>query len=203
MGAHLLRFGRGQEELLPDTGLDDRAGAPAGRRGAKKGTPKTRVWGVSRGGLSSKIHLLADENGLPVAFRITPGQAAEYAEAIRLLEGQRAEAVIADKGYDSAEIVARIEASARWPSSLHDGTGSNPTAATGKSPNSANRIERCFYALNSSAASANDTAEPSKPSDPPQRSHAPGSDSSYMRISPSAQGFSGRFTNLQTSLPET
>jgi hypothetical protein len=65
--------------------------------------------GRSRGGLSTKIHLLADEVGLPVAFRITPGQAAEYAEAICLPEGQRAEAVIADKGYDSAKIVATIE----------------------------------------------------------------------------------------------
>jgi len=63
--------------------------------------------GRSRGGLSTKIHLLVDEAGLPVAFRITAGQAAEYAEAILLLEGREAEAVIADKGYDSAEIVSR------------------------------------------------------------------------------------------------
>ena len=33
----------------------------------------------------------------------------EYAQAIALLEGREAEAVIADKGYDSAEIVAKIE----------------------------------------------------------------------------------------------
>ena len=64
----------------------------------------------SRGGLSTKVHLLADEPGLPVAFRITAGQAAEYAQAISLLQGQRAEAVIADKGYDSTEIVTTIEA---------------------------------------------------------------------------------------------
>jgi transposase len=60
--------------------------------------------------LSTKVHLLADEAGLPAAFRITAGQAAEYAQAISLLEGQRAEAVIADKGYDSTEIVTTIEA---------------------------------------------------------------------------------------------
>jgi transposase len=63
----------------------------------------------SRGGLSTKVHLLADEPGLPVAFRITAGQAAEYAQAISLLQGQRAEAVIVDKGYDSTEIVTTIE----------------------------------------------------------------------------------------------
>ncbi len=42
--------------------------------------------------------------GLPVGFRITPGQAAEYGQAITLLENRETEAVIADKGYDSAEI---------------------------------------------------------------------------------------------------
>ena len=77
--------------------------------GRKKGAPKTRLWGVPEVDLSTKIHLLADETGLPVAFRITAGQAAEYAEAIRLLEGRQAEAVLADKGYDSAEIVAKVE----------------------------------------------------------------------------------------------
>lgn len=66
--------------------------------------------GRSRGGLSTKIHLLADEVGLPVAFRITAGQAAEYAQAVILLQNQQAEVVIADKGYDSAEIVATIQA---------------------------------------------------------------------------------------------
>ena len=53
--------------------------------------------------------MLADENGLPLDFRITAGQAAEYAEAVALLGEQQAEAVIADKGYDSDEIVAKAE----------------------------------------------------------------------------------------------
>lgn len=78
--------------------------------GRKKGGSEGKALGRSRGGLSTKIHLLADEVGLPVAFRITAGQAAEYAQAIALLEGQRAEAVIADKGYDSTEIVTTIQA---------------------------------------------------------------------------------------------
>ena len=50
---------------------------------------------------------MADETD--PAFCITPGQAAEYAQAISLLEGREAEAVITDKGYDSAEIVAKAE----------------------------------------------------------------------------------------------
>lgn len=76
--------------------------------GHKKG-PRRQGFGAFPGGLSTKVHLLADEPGLPVAFRIMAGQAAEYAQAISLLQGQRAEAVIVDKGYDSTEIVTTIE----------------------------------------------------------------------------------------------
>jgi transposase len=48
--------------------------------------------------------------GLPVAFTLTPGQAADVTQAPALLDGVPAEVVIADKGYDSAALVDRIEA---------------------------------------------------------------------------------------------
>ena len=103
--------------------------------------------GRSRGGLSTKIHLLADENGLPVDFRITPGQAAEYAQAVLLLQEQQAEAVIADKGYDSAEIVAGIEAIgavAVIPPRRH---WKQPRSYDRTLYQQRNRIERCFNRL--------------------------------------------------------
>ena len=53
--------------------------AAAGRK--KRGSADPAL-GRSRGGLSTRIHLMTDEAGLLVAFRITPGQAAEYARAI-------------------------------------------------------------------------------------------------------------------------
>lgn len=90
VGTHLRRSGGGQEEPVPDDRLDHRASTPAGGHGRKKGGSEGKALGRSRGGLSTKIHLLADEVGLPVAFRITAGQAAEYAQAIALLEGQQA-----------------------------------------------------------------------------------------------------------------
>jgi IS5 family transposase len=69
----------------------------------------------SRGGLSTKIHVLADEDGLPLEFRITAGQAGEYASAAELLKDQRAEAVIADRGYDADVLIAHPEASEQRP----------------------------------------------------------------------------------------
>ena len=64
--------------------------------------------GRSRGGFSTKIHMLTDAHGNPLDFRITAGQKSDYIMAPALLEGKKTEVVIADKGYDSDEIRAVI-----------------------------------------------------------------------------------------------
>lgn len=43
----------------------------------------------------TEIHMLTNGLGEPIAFRLTAGQAAEYPEALPLLEGRQAEAVLA------------------------------------------------------------------------------------------------------------
>lgn len=48
--------------------------------------------------------------GLPVELKLTPGQQADITQGEALLAGYRPEAVIADKGYDSAAFVQAIEA---------------------------------------------------------------------------------------------
>ena len=62
--------------------------------------------GRSRGGLSTKIHLVADAQGRPVRFSLTGGQKADVSQAIPLLTGLEAGAVIADKGYESNRVLA-------------------------------------------------------------------------------------------------
>ncbi len=91
--------------------------------------------------------MLANGLGEPVGFRLTGGQAGEFAEALPLLAGRQAEIVIADRGYDSNLIIAAIEsigAEAVIPSKInrkvqrpHD-----PTLYKLR-----NRIERCFNRL--------------------------------------------------------
>ena len=91
--------------------------------------------------------MLANGLGEPVAFRLTGGQAGEFAEALPLLAGRQAEIVMADRGYDSNAIVAAIEAigaEAVIPSKVcrkmqrpHDRTLYKLR----------NRIERCFNRL--------------------------------------------------------
>jgi transposase len=97
--------------------------------------------------LSTKIHLLADEDGLPLQFRITAGQAGEYAPAAELLNGQRAEAVIADKGYDADAIVAQaveMDATAVIPSKCNR---KQQRAHDRELYKQRNRIERCINKL--------------------------------------------------------
>ena len=59
--------------------------------------------------MTTKIHALTDALGNPLRFLLTGGEEADCTQAIPLLEGCPAQAVIADKGYDSDAIVEPVE----------------------------------------------------------------------------------------------
>ncbi len=65
--------------------------------------------GRSRGGLSTKIHMVTDARGQPMSFILTGGQAGDAPQGIALLTGIKASHVIADKGYDSDEILNFVQ----------------------------------------------------------------------------------------------
>jgi transposase len=91
--------------------------------------------------------LLANGLGVPVAFRLTAGQAAEYPEALPLLAGRKAEFVLTDRGYDSNHIMEAIEslgASAVIPSRV---CRKQPRQHDRTLYKLRNRIERCFNRL--------------------------------------------------------
>jgi transposase len=70
--------------------------------GRKRGIHQ-RALGRSRGGFTSKVHCIADEKGRPIAFHLTPGEAADckaYDELIDLPETPP-DALLADKAYDT------------------------------------------------------------------------------------------------------
>lgn len=52
--------------------------------------------------------MLADTLGRPLRFCITPGQASDIITAPDLLEGQEADAVLADKAYDSNDPIVPV-----------------------------------------------------------------------------------------------
>ena len=57
-------------------------------------------------GLNTKIHLAVDAHGMPVRILITEGTRADCKEAVHLIEGISAEVLLADRGYDTNDILA-------------------------------------------------------------------------------------------------
>ena len=61
--------------------------------------------GRSRGGLTTKIHVLVDALGNPVDVMLTPGQAHDLACAEPLIDSADPEALIGDKAYDADPLI--------------------------------------------------------------------------------------------------
>jgi len=91
--------------------------------------------------------MLADSLGRPLRFILTPGQVGDITQAPALLEGRRAQHVIADTAYDSRALrdtIAAMGATAVIPT--------NPTRKHHIPHDRViyrlrNRIERCFNKL--------------------------------------------------------
>ena len=66
---------------------DSASGALCSRRWKKRDPeePRDHALGRSRGGFSTKIHILCDGNGLPLGFRLTAGQSHESSVLDELL----------------------------------------------------------------------------------------------------------------------
>ena len=61
-----------------------------------------RCLGRSRGGLGTKIHALTNQDGLPIRYELTPGQAHDAPPCKTLLDNlQPGQHVLADKAYDA------------------------------------------------------------------------------------------------------
>jgi transposase len=78
-------------------------------RGRKRGAAAQAI-GRSRGGVSTKVHLVVDALGLPVAFEITEGQRHDNQAAPRLIDLTSPTCLLADKGYDSNAIRSKLAA---------------------------------------------------------------------------------------------
>jgi transposase len=97
--------------------------------------------------LTTKIHMLCDGLGRPLRFRLTAGQRHDNLTAKALLEGFKAEAVLADRAYDNNDLrktIADMDAEAVIPSTRSRKVPIPHDQATYKLRN---RIERCFNKL--------------------------------------------------------
>lgn len=71
--------------------------------------------GRSRGGLTTKIHALVDANGLPIALKLTEGQAHDGRSAADMLGGIGAgQTLLADRAYDSDRLRKELAEQGAW-----------------------------------------------------------------------------------------
>lgn len=71
--------------------------------------------GRSRGGLTTKIHALVDADGLPVALKLTEGQAHDGRSAADMLDGLGpGQILLADRAYDSDALRQTMTAQGAW-----------------------------------------------------------------------------------------
>ena len=66
-------------------------------------------------GLNTKLHLAVDSHVLPVRVVVTEGTTADCTQASLLIEGLTAEYLLADKAYDSNEIIEQALAQGMEP----------------------------------------------------------------------------------------
>jgi transposase len=83
--------------------------------GARKEKGVNQAIGRSRGGLTTKIHMVVDALGNPLAFNLTGGQTHDITQAETLIAQVQPRAVLADKGYDSDGFVASLTVRAITP----------------------------------------------------------------------------------------
>jgi transposase len=91
--------------------------------------------------------MLADGLGRPLRFILTPGHTGDVTQAPALLQGCRADHVIADTAYDSRalrQLIASLGANAVIPTNP---TRKHPFAHDPTIYKLRNRIERCFNKL--------------------------------------------------------
>ena len=71
--------------------------------------------GRSRGGLTTKLHALVDAEGLPIALKLTEGQAHDGRSAEDMLEQmQQGQILLADRAYDSDALRQRLAERGAW-----------------------------------------------------------------------------------------
>jgi transposase len=105
---------------------------------------RDQTLGRSRGGLTTKVHLIVDGRGRPLKVMIMPGQQGDITTAPALLEGIPARHVLADKAYDSNALRAIIKAKRAKAAILSNRTRKKLIHHDNAIYKMRNQIERCI-----------------------------------------------------------
>jgi len=104
--------------------------------------------GRSRGGLTTKIHALVDAMGLPIALKLTAGQAHDGRSTEDMFETLRAgNILLADRAYDSNALRERLAEVGAWGNIRAMPHRLDPPAFSGWLYRQCNAVERFFNKL--------------------------------------------------------
>lgn len=116
VGPAAERVTDGRRRRMAQRRFHDQPRSPA-CRWRKRGAEINAI-GRSRGGPSTKVHLIVDALGLPVAFEITEGQRNDSVSSVPLIERIKPHCLLADKAFDTnnfRNVLARAACTAVIP----------------------------------------------------------------------------------------
>lgn len=101
--------------------------------------------GRSRGGLTSKLHVVVDANGLPVRFGLTPGEAHDNRLCLALLASLKPQSIVlAARGYDADWIRMLVKEQGAWANIPPKRNRKDPICFSPHLYRARNRVERFF-----------------------------------------------------------
>jgi transposase len=104
-----------------------------------------QLMGMSRGGLTSKIHAVVDSNGPPVRLALSPGEAHDVRLAGKLLSRLKSGSMLlADRGYDADWIRELAMKKGAWANIPPKSNRSDPICFSPYLCRARNRVERFF-----------------------------------------------------------
>ena len=104
--------------------------------------------GRSRGGLTTKIHALVDAYGLPIALKLTEGQAHDGPPAQGMLASMGpGQILLADRAYDSDALREDLAARGAWANVKPKTNRTRTLAFSAFLYKERNRVERFFNKL--------------------------------------------------------
>lgn len=182
MGPGFRRSAEGPGEPVRHDRFQCRSRSSTSRNRAKKRASETAL-GRSRGGLTTKIHLLANALGLPLGFVLTGGQTHDCTQALALLGERRPEAVLATIPTPSSAISPNAISRPSFRHAQRAGSNAPSTAPSIASVTASNEHS---LTSNSSGDWPHGSINSNKTSTPPSPSPASHDGSDNMSIHPSS-----------------
>ena len=116
--------------------------------------------GRSRGGLTTKIHALVDAEGLPIALKLTEGQAHDGRSGRDMLDALvEGQTLLADRAYDSDELRRSLDERGAWANIKSMPNRKNVPAFSSYLYRYRNLVERFFNKIKHYRAVASDTTK--------------------------------------------